>query len=214
MFSVQMLKGKIMKIERFVCGMIMNNCYVLHNDDSKEAVIIDPGAQNSELEKYLVKNELDIKYIILTHGHGDHTGGIDRIKELYPEVKLMASKKEAKLLYDRHISFGKGGIVADINLSDGQELDICGMHFDIIETPGHTPGGICIYVKSEKTLFSGDTLFQASIGRTDFPGGNYAEIISSITDKLFKLPDDTRVLCGHEGETKIGFERKYNPFVS
>jgi len=202
-----------MKIARFVCGQIMNNCYVLNSDDNKEAVIIDPGYPNRELEKYLIENQLDIKYILLTHGHGDHTGGIDRIKELYPNAQLAASKKEAKLLFDRHISFGQGGIVADINLNDGDSLDYCGMHFDVIETPGHTPGGVCYYVKSEKILFSGDTLFQCSIGRTDFPGGSYAELESSITKKLFLLPDDTRVLCGHEGETQIGYERKYNPFV-
>jgi len=202
-----------MKLERFVCGMIMNNCYVINNDDSNEAIIIDPGYQNKELEAYLIKNQLDVKYILLTHGHGDHTGGINRIKELYPNVQLLASKHEAKLLYDRQISFGQGGIVADVNLCDNEELELCGINILVIETPGHTPGGVCYYIKSEKLLFSGDTLFQASIGRTDFPGGNYEQLISSIKDKLFKLPDDTRVLCGHEGETKIGYERMYNPFV-
>lgn len=203
-----------MKIAKFVCGPIMNNCYVLNVEDSKEAIIIDPGAPNRELEKYLIINQLDIKYIILTHGHGDHTGGIDRIKELYPEVKLMAGKKEANLLYNRNMSFGQGGIVADINVLDDDEMDLCGIHFRFIETPGHTPGGICIYVKEEKTLFSGDTLFMYSIGRTDFPGGDYEQIISSIKDKLFKLPDDTRVLCGHEMETVLGKEKQFNPFVS
>lgn len=203
-----------MKIERFVCGMIMNNCYVLNNETGSEALVIDPGYPNRELEAYLMANKLDVKYIILTHGHGDHTGGIDRLRELYPELKLVASKKEAKLLYNRNMSFGQGGIVADMELQGEGELELCGIKMQIIETPGHTPGGICIYIESEKTLFSGDTLFQASIGRTDFPGGSYTELISSIKEKLLALPDDTRVLCGHEGETTIGAERMYNPFVS
>lgn len=214
MFAGQIQKGNTMKIARYICGPIMNNCYVLNLDDSKEAVIIDPGAPNKELEKYLITNQLDIHYIILTHGHGDHTGGINRIKELYPNAKLVASKKEAKLLFDRSMSFGQGGIVADVNINDGDSFDYCDIHFDFISTPGHTPGGMCIYVKSENVLFSGDTLFRMSVGRTDFPGGSYNELINSITEKLLTLPDDTRVLCGHEDETTIGIERTYNPFVS
>lgn len=203
-----------MIIKTFVCGMIRNNCYVLTNENSNEAVIVDPGAQNINLEAYLITKQLDVKYILLTHGHGDHTGGIDRIKDLFPECKVIASKKEAKLLFDRSFSFGKGGIVADINVYDNDELDLCGIQFKVIETPGHTPGGVCYYVKSDKVLFSGDTLFQFSVGRTDFPGGNTADLINSITKKLFLLPDDTRVLPGHEGETEIGKEKVYNPFVS
>lgn len=203
-----------MNIARFVCGPIMNNCYVLNQEDLKEAVIIDPGAPNMQLEDYLFTHKLDVKYMILTHGHGDHTGGIDRIKELYPEAKLIACKHESKLLYDRHLSFGKGGIVADINVVDNDEMDLCGIHMKFITTPGHTPGGMCIYIKDEKTLFSGDTLFLYSVGRTDFPGGSYNELISSIKDKLFLLPDDTRVLCGHEMETVLGKEKQFNPFVS
>ncbi|MDO5441958.1 MAG: MBL fold metallo-hydrolase [Bacillota bacterium] len=203
-----------MIIKTFVCGMIRNNCYVLTIDNSNEAVIIDPGAQNSNLEAYLITKQLDVKYILLTHGHGDHTGGINRIKDLYPECKLIASKKEAKFLFNRNFSFGQGGIVADINVYDNDELDLCGIKFKVIETPGHTPGGVCYYVESDKVLFSGDTLFQFSVGRTDFPGGNTADLIHSITKKLFLLPDDTRVLPGHEGETEIGKEKVYNPFVS
>ncbi len=203
-----------MKIACFVCGPIMNNCYVLNQEDSFDAMIVDPGAENLKLENYLFANKLNVKYIVLTHGHGDHTGGIERIKEMYPEAKLIANKQEAKLLYDRNVSFGKGGIVADINVVDNDEMDLCGIHVKFIATPGHTPGGMCIYIKSEKTLFSGDTLFFCSIGRTDFPGGSYSDLIDSIKNKLFLLPDDTRVLCGHEMETTIGKEKQFNPFVS
>ncbi len=203
-----------MNIAQFVCGPIMNNCYVLNTDASKDVVVIDPGAQNNKLEDYLFSHNFDVKFIIVTHGHGDHTGGIDRLKELYPDLKLIACKKESKLLYDRHLSFGQGGIVADINVVDNDEMDLCGIHMKFIETPGHTPGGMCIYIKSEKILFSGDTLFMYSIGRTDLPGGSYNEIINSIKNKLFVLPDDTRVLCGHESETVLGKEKQFNPFVS
>lgn len=203
-----------MIIKCFVCSMYMSNCYVVHNDDSKECFIIDPGAPSKQLEDYLKKNELQPKYVIITHGHGDHTDGFPRLKELYPDIKLIACKKEAKLLYDRSLSMGRGGYVADIEVSDNDISNLCGINLMFIETPGHTPGGMCIYIGSEKVLFSGDTLFQYSIGRTDFWGGDFDQIENSIMNKLYKLPDDTRVLCGHMGETTIGKEKKYNPFVS
>ena len=194
--------------------MYMSNCYVVHNEDSKECFIVDPGAPSRQLEDYLAKNGLTPKYVIVTHGHGDHTDGYPRLKELYPDIKLIACKKEAKLLYDRSLSMGRGGYVADIEVSDNDISNLCGINMMFIETPGHTPGGMCIYIGSEKVLFSGDTLFQYSIGRTDFWGGSFDQIEDSIMNKLYKLPDDTRVLCGHMDETTIGKEKKYNPFVS
>jgi len=203
-----------MNLKTFICGDYRNNCYVLNKEDSKEAVVIDPGAPNKDLEKYLAENKLDVKYIFLTHGHGDHTDGIPRLKEMFPEVKLVAGKNEAKLLADSRCGYGVGDLTSDIEAVDGDSYDFCGMHFDILETPGHTPGGISIYMKNEKIVFSGDTLFFASIGRTDFYGGNYAAIIKSITEKLFSLPNDTRVLPGHDRETSIEFERNCNPFVN
>lgn len=203
-----------MKIARFVCGYIAANCYVVSHAGYRNCFIIDPGAPSPRLEQYLNDEKLVPEYIVLTHGHGDHTGGIDRLKELFPDIKLIAAKKEAKLLYSRDLSMGKGGIVADINVTDNEEMDLCGIHVKFIETPGHTPGGVCIYIESENVLFSGDTLFRFSIGRTDFPGGSFAEIEDSIVNKLFRLPDDTVVLCGHEDQTTIGTEKRYNPFVS
>jgi glyoxylase-like metal-dependent hydrolase (beta-lactamase superfamily II) len=203
-----------MKIGKFPCGFIAANCYVVSHQGYNSCFLVDPGAPNPKLEKYIADEKLIPEYIILTHGHGDHTGGIDRMKELFPDIKLIAGKKEAKLLYNRDLSMGQGGIVADIEVTDGEEMDLCGFHLKFIETPGHTPGGICIYIEKEGCLFSGDTLFQFSIGRTDFPGGDFAQIEDSIVNKLFKLPDDTHVFCGHEGDTTIGNEKRYNPFVS
>ena len=203
-----------MIIKCFECSLYMSNCYVVYNEGSKDCFIVDPGAPSMQLEAYLSKNELTPRYAVLTHGHGDHTDGFPRLKELYPDIKLIACRKEATLLYDRRYSMGRGGYVADIQVSDGDTSDICGITLKFIETPGHTPGGMCIYIASEGILFSGDTLFQYSIGRTDFPGGNYDEIEASIMNKLYKLPDDTRVLPGHMGETSIGKEKVYNPFVS
>jgi len=202
-----------MQIYQFVLGPIMTNTYLVADDETKKCFIVDPAWPSPELNKKIVSEGLTPEYIILTHGHGDHTEGIADFKEHFPDAVLVASKKERSFLYDRRMSMGKGGIKADKEVSDGEELEVGSLKLKFISTPGHTPGGMCIYIKSESTLFSGDTLFHTSVGRTDFPGGNFTELMSSIKDKLFLLPDDTHVLPGHDAETTIGYEKRYNPFV-
>lgn len=181
-----------------------------YSENSKDCFIVDPGGPSQRLASDVATLGLEPKYLILTHGHGDHTGGIDFIKRCYPEILLVAGKNEKDLLYSGRMSFGKGNIVPDILLSDGDVLECGDLKLQIISTPGHTPGGICIL--SEGILFSGDTLFQGSIGRTDFYGGDYKLIIDSL-HKLLKLPEETVVLPGHMGATTIGHEKRYNPFV-
>lgn len=199
------------QIIRYVVGPIRTNEYLVYCEDQSDAVIIDPGAPNSLLYDDIKRLGLIPKYIFLTHGHGDHTDGLNEAKENYPDIKLVASKKEHNFLFNRKYSNGQGGIIADIEVHDGDDLSIGTMSFNFIETPGHTPGSMCILI--DDVLFSGDTLFFGSIGRTDLPGGNETLIIKSIKEKLMCLNDNITVLPGHMKETSIGFERSYNPFV-
>ena len=201
----------MMNIKSYILSAFGTNCYLVWEDGCPDAFIVDPGAPCEKLAADVAKNKLDPKYIILTHGHGDHTGGIPFCKEKWPDIKVVANKKEEKLLYSRRDSYGKGGIVADIWTHDGDILKVGNMELKFIFTPGHTPGGQCVLVN--RTLFSGDTLFHASIGRTDLWGGSFADIMESITTKLFLLPEDTTVLPGHMDATTIGYEMRYNPFV-
>ncbi len=200
-----------MQIKRFVLGNIMTNTYLVEDEVNKKCFIVDPAEPSQKLKAEIEKDGVVPEYIILTHGHGDHTGGIADLRASYPGIRLIASRLERKFLYDRSISFGSGGITADIEVADGEELQVGGIRLKFISTPGHTPGGMCIY--TDGVLFSGDTLFHCSVGRTDFPGGDFGALMSSIKDKLFVLPDDTKVLPGHDAETLIGYEKRYNPFV-
>ena len=202
-----------MKIYQFVLGPIATNTYLVADENSKKCFVVDPAWPSKELKAKISAEGLTPEYILLTHGHGDHTGGIDDLKAAYPEIKLVASRKERSFLYDRHASQGKGGIKADKEVLDGEELSVGDILMQFLSTPGHTPGGMCIYVKQAGLLFSGDTLFHTSVGRTDLPGGNFTELMSSIKEKLFVLPDDTNVLPGHDAPTTIGYEKRYNPFV-
>lgn len=199
-----------MNIKVYRVSEYVTNCYLVY-DANNDAFIVDPGAPCPSLASDAEKLGLNISAIVLTHGHGDHTGGIDYLKGIYPDIKVIASRKEKELLYDRKMSYGKGGIVADIWTKDGDEITIGSMKLKFISTPGHTPGGQCILV--DRILFSGDTLFHASVGRTDFYGGSFEELDKSIHEKLFKLPEDTQVLPGHMDATTIGYEMRYNPFV-
>jgi len=218
-----------MKINAFTIGSLGTNCYVVWDDDSSQAMIVDPGAYDPVLESVVSGNGLVVKYIALTHGHCDHIGGIQEFKSLYPGALLAVGEKEIELLGDPEMNgssyfFGERfAFEPDVSLKDGDTLALGGLSFTVIETPGHTPGGVCYYIPEcdgtlvrrdfSGTLFAGDTLFQASIGRTDLAGGDFEALKSSIRDRLFVLPDDTLVLPGHMDATTIGNEKQYNPFV-
>ena len=201
-----------MNIQRFIANNgFGTNMYLVWDEDSKKAFIVDPGAESVQMENAISENKLQPEYIILTHAHGDHTGGIDPLKEKYPGIKLVANRAERKMLAERSRISGGEGHTADIEVTDGDTLDVGPMHLCFIDCPGHTPGGMSILLG--KVLFSGDTLFMSSVGRTDLPGGDWDTLLHTIREKLFVLPDDTVVLPGHMQETTIGFEKRCNPFV-
>ncbi|MGP1569324.1 MAG: MBL fold metallo-hydrolase [Eubacteriales bacterium] len=206
-----------MEIKCVQTGMLGVNTYYVRDEKNNIGFVVDPGGYNAGLLNMIEKDGCDIQYIILTHGHGDHIGGISFIQNEFKNVKLIACTYESELLADPLMNAsleccGKSlSLVADIWVNDCDTLKIGDMELKFIHTPGHTPGGMCILVGD--ILFSGDTLFQLSIGRTDFPGGSYPQIKKSIHEKLFVLPDNTQVYPGHMGTTTIGIEKRSNPFV-
>lgn len=207
-----------MRITNLPSGALQANTYLAVDEKTNEGFIVDPGGYNKVLTKEVRDNDVKIKYIILTHGHSDHICGVNEHKAEFPDVKIVAYKDEEAMLENPNLNQSPGFGVpystkADILVSDGDELKVGDVTLKFIHTPGHTEGGMCIYVEEAKALFSGDTLFRQSIGRTDFPGGSYKEIMDSIRKKLLVLPDDTNVFPGHMGTTSIGFEKENNPFV-
>ena len=191
-----------MILEIMHVGMLAANCYILGCEETKEAVMIDPGGDALGLLSKIKKLDLNIKYIILTHGHYDHTGAINEIKEK-TNAPIAIHKLDKKILEDENKS-------ADMYLKDGDELYIGSIKLKIIHTPGHSPGGISILM--DGAIFTGDTLFAGSIGRTDFYKGDMEQILSSIKNKLFLLPEETKVYPGHGPASTIGSEKNTNPF--
>ncbi len=203
-----------MKVIQMELGNFATNTYIVYDEDLN-AVIIDPAAEAKKIISTIEKNNLKPKFVILTHGHPDHVGALYELKEKY-NLKVYINEKDQEMLQTNSTYFGPmlgldiRDVKGDFYLKDGQELSLGDLKFKIIETPGHTKGGVCILI--ENILFSGDTLFLGSMGRTDFPGGDEKEIFSSLK-KLMQLPDETIVLPGHGPKTTIGYERKYNPYV-
>lgn len=203
-------------VRNIVVSSCATNCYICFDDETKKGFIVDPGG-NAERIKAKVK-ELSVvpEAILLTHGHFDHIGAAEKLRDAYG-VKILAYEGEKALLTDPqdNLSMVFDGepvtLSADRYLSDGEEIEVCGYNAKVIHTPGHTKGSICFYFESEGILFSGDTLFCGSLGRTDFPGGSTKDILFSIIKKLFVLPDETKVYAGHNEPTNIGDEKKYNP---
>ena len=194
------------------------NCYIVSKTD--EAFIIDPGGDAEKIIR-AAKN-FDVRYILLTHAHFDHIGGLNEVKEAFPEAKTAVHKLEKEWLYSAELNlsenFGLDSVYeqnVDIELEDGMALDFAGTKIKVLHTPGHTPGSTCFYMENsgKSVLFSGDTLFRSSIGRTDFPGGSGRKIIESIKTKLLTLPDETVVYPGHDENTSIALEKKLNPFL-
>ncbi|MHC4881309.1 MAG: MBL fold metallo-hydrolase [Planctomycetota bacterium] len=211
-----------MVIDTIVMGDYQTNCYCVRNDkDAAECLIIDPGLQPEPLVLMLQQNDFTPVDILLTHGHVDHIGGIESIREHWPKVRVAIHKDDAGMLTSpaENLSLMAGSMVqarpAEILLdSEKMYYQAVDLRFQIIHTPGHSPGSICLYSAQDHILFGGDTLFAGSVGRTDFPGGSYELLIEMIQQKLLILPDQTQVYTGHGPATTIENEKKFNPFLT
>jgi hydroxyacylglutathione hydrolase len=206
-----------MIIQSLVVGPIQANCFILGCEKTRQAVVIDPGDEVKRILASLQKHSLQLKYILNTHAHFDHVGGNKALKDK-TGAPILIHKAEAPLLSHLSASAAVWGMhidnspSADQLLEDGDKISFGQITLEVIHTPGHSPGGISLY--TPKDLFVGDTLFAGSIGRTDFPGGDYDLLISGVRDRLFVLGDDVQVYPGHGPATTIGYERKYNPFFN
>ncbi len=206
------------KIGRLVLGMVSTNCYFIYRENKREAIVFDPGDQGDKIYSILKGNNITIKAIALTHGHFDHIMGVKELKTL-ANCKVYAFEEEKDLLENAHLNcsdqVGRSyTLSADIYLKNLEVFNLCGFQVQAIHTPGHTRGSMCYYFKEEGLLISGDTLFQASVGRTDLPTGSQKALLHSVRDKLFALDENVKVYPGHGDETTIGYEKKYNPYCS
>lgn len=207
-----------MEITRLVVGMVETNCYIAYGNENKEAVIVDPGAGAEKIVDTCKELNVVVKAILLTHGHFDHVMAVGDLKKIW-EVPVYAYEKEAAVLADKALNLSNQfrsnsvKLTADRLLKDGETFELIGHTFKVIATPGHTCGSCCYYVEPEQVLFSGDTLFKGSYGRVDFPTSNTRDMIHSVAEVLFDLPDGVKVYPGHMGDTTIGEEKKYNPLA-
>lgn len=207
-----------MRIEKCVLGAVGTNCYIVYHEEMQEALIIDPADNWERIKERLEAGGLTPKAILLTHGHFDHTMAVNGLVDCY-HIPVYASKDEAGVLADpRYNLCGNFGlpfdeVKADHLLEDNELLRLAGFVIRVLFTPGHTSGGCCYYFEEEKVVFTGDTLFCGSVGRTDFPTGNVDVLVRSIREKLMTLPDEAAVYPGHDCETTIGRERSGNPYI-
>ncbi len=203
------LKNVKVKIEN---RNLITNCYIIVDEDTKEAMVIDPGAEADKIIDMIDILGAKVKYIILTHCHADHIGGIAELKEK-KGGKILISRDDSKGLYDTEINLdyyvemNVPELEADSRLDDEDVIHIGNLEFKIILTPGHTKGGICIYNKEHSLMFTGDTIFAGTWGRTDLPTGNIEDIMNSIEHKILTYPDDTILYPGHGRTTLIGDEK-------
>ena len=205
------------KITVIILGIVGTNCYVVGNQDTGDAVIIDPGDDADAIIGKCTELRLRPSAILLTHGHFDHILAASEVASEY-SVAIYAGENELSLLADSglngsHMIRKKAKLNGVRPLKDGEKIVMAGFDFTIISTPGHTAGGVCYYLPEHAVLFSGDTLFSEDYGRTDLPTGSLAEIARSIKDKLFSLPDATVVYPGHEESTTIGREKTRNSIL-
>ncbi len=205
-----------MKITTIPVGPIMANCYILGCEETRKAIVIDPGDEPDRILMALARSKLTVAYILNTHGHFDHVGGNRRMKEVTGAILAIHEEDEPMLsqLSASAASFGlsaENSPMADQYLREGDTINAGNISLKVIHTPGHSRGGVCLY--SPGYLFSGDTLFAGSIGRTDLPGGDYDTLIASIKTRLLPLPKETIIYPGHGPESSIEMESRINPFL-
>ena len=212
------LKIGAMILETFPVGPLQCNCTLMGDEQTREAIVIDPGDEVGSIQRRLARHGLTLKQILVTHGHIDHVGGALRLKRLtgapiymnendLPQLEMMATQASWLGIETPDTA------PPDATLADGQIVGLEHLPASVLYTPGHTQGSVCLHFAPLKLLIAGDTLFAGSIGRTDLPGGNPEQIIASIQERLLGLPDETHVLPGHGPVTTIGQERRSNPFL-
>lgn len=199
-------------------GMLQCNCSIFGDETTKEAIVIDPGDDIEDIQAILNRHALKVKAIVITHAHIDHIGGAAKLKALTGAPVYMNGKDQE--LYD-HLDWQASWLgmdtpsrtAIDTAVKEGDSLQLGAAEFHVLDTPGHTPGSISVWIPAENKLVAGDTLFRDSIGRTDLPGGDSRKILSSIHTKLLTLPHDAAVIAGHGPQTTIGREAERNPFL-
>lgn len=209
----------MLKVQRLPVGPFQANAYLVWEAAPGPAVLVDAGAEAGRLLQELRRRRLELAAILQTHAHGDHIAALPEVVAatgspvyLHPDARRMLESAEENLS-----AFAGIPVTADVPtrpIGDGDRLELLGRPVDVLHTPGHAPGSVCYHFVDDGIVFTGDALFQGSIGRTDFPGGSLATLLAGIRDRLLVLPDETRVLPGHMGETTIGRERVSNPFLS
>jgi hydroxyacylglutathione hydrolase len=209
-----------MEIDGLVLGSYQTNCYILREDESvKECLVVDTALEAGGLIDFLDERKLDPVAVVLTHGHADHITGVELLRGKFPGIKVFIHKLDAEMLTGAlsNLSLMAGRKFstdpADCALEEGDVVEQAGVRLKVLHTPGHTPGGICLYSEDEGIVFSGDTLFCAGVGRTDFPGGSMTRLLKSIREKLLILPDETVVYPGHGPVTTIAQEKATNPHL-
>jgi hydroxyacylglutathione hydrolase len=213
-----MAENGSMILETFPVGPLRCNCTILGDEATGEAMVIDPGDNVAQILARLARHKLTLKQIVVTHGHIDHVGGAVQLKKA-TGAPVLLNQNDLPLLKMMDMQAGWLGIAPpevappDVSAEDGMVAGISGHTAQVLHTPGHTQGSICLHFAPENLLIAGDTLFAGSIGRTDLPGGDGRQILRSLHDRLLTLPDATRVIPGHGPETTIGQERESNPFL-
>ena len=209
-----------MQIQKFVLGDFQTNSFVLSADENtKDCLIIDTGLESSPLIDYLKQNNPNPIAAIFTHGHADHVMGVNALRENFPDIKVAIHKNDAEMLTRPTLNMSPlaGAMFkadpAEIIIENEGPVEFAGIILDVLFTPGHTQGGICLYSEDDEVVFAGDALFATSIGRTDLPGGNYKQLIESIKTKLLTLPGRTKVFTGHGPDTTIETEKNYNQYL-
>jgi glyoxylase-like metal-dependent hydrolase (beta-lactamase superfamily II) len=207
-----------MDVRMLTVGPVQENCFIVRRDGSDRAIIVDPGEEAERLQREIAERDVKVEAILITHCHFDHVGAVAPMARTF-EAPVYCPKLEVPVLADIMAWVPWPGIGpyesydADETVEGGERLQLAGFDIDVLFTPGHSPGHVSYSIADEQALFSGDVLFEQSIGRTDLPGGDMDTLLGSIAMLLDKLPDETRVLPGHMGTTTLGAERRTNPFL-